>query len=88
MKQQQETPNPHYLDGRRQAAVRLQEIRVDVARLSPEDRQIIRSGLGHPDTPMKRDLGISRFAYCTEADVQTYKGWDTALNEFFGVKKQ
>ena len=51
MKQQQETPNPHYLDGRRQAAVRLQKIRIDVTRLSPEDRQIIRSGLGHPALP-------------------------------------
>lgn len=44
MKQQQETPNPHYLDGRHQAAVRLQKIRNDVTRLSPEDRQILRSG--------------------------------------------
>ena len=88
MKQQQETPNPHYLDGRRQAAVRLQKVRIDVTGLSPEDRQIIRSGLGHPDTPMKRDWGIGRFVYCTEADVQTYKGWDTALDEFFGVIRQ
>ena len=88
MKQQQETPNPHCLDGRSQAAVRLQKIRNDVTRLSPEDRQIIRSGLGHPDTPMKRDWGIGRFVYCTEADVQTYKGWDTALDESFGVTGQ
>lgn len=79
-----QTPNPNYLDGTRQAAVRLQKIRVDVARLPPEDKQIIRSGLGHPDTPAKPDLGIGRFAYCTEADSQTYKGWDTALDEFLG----
>ena len=88
MKRQQQTLDLHYLDGRRQAAVRLQEIRVDVARLSPEDRLIIRSGLGHPDTPAKRDFGIGRFAYCTEADVQTYRGWDNALDEFFGVTEQ
>ena len=88
MKQQRETPNRHYLDGRRQAAARLQKIRGDVTRLSSEDRQIIRSGLGYPDTPMKRGWGIGRSVYCTEADVQTYKGWDTALDEFFGVTRQ